>query len=163
MLCLADKLSKLTFSQLMAVYAEGNRENAEEFWPDLSENERLLRAEEAFYQYLKESFFKTPGAVYALWLQGGEYMAALRLEPYEDGLLLEALETHPEYRNRGFASDLLTAVLEKFPGKIYSHVGKRNTPSLRVHQKCGFRTIKDYAVYIDGSVNTNAWTLCHDE
>jgi GNAT superfamily N-acetyltransferase len=163
MLYLADKLSRLTFSQLMAVYAESNRENAEEFWPELSENERLLRAEEAFYQYLKESFFKTSGAVYAMWMQGGKYAAALRLEPYEDGLLLEALETHPEYRNRGFASDLLTAVLEKFPEKIYSHVGKRNTPSLRVHEKCGFRTIKDYAVYIDGSVNTKAWTLCRDE
>lgn len=163
MLLLAEKLQQLSFSGLMAVYAEGNRENAEDFWPELSENERLLRAEESFYQYLKESFFKTPGAVYALWLQGGEYVAALRLEPYEDGLLLEALETHPEKRKRGFATGLLTAVLEKFPGKIYSHVGKHNIASLKTHEKCGFRIIKDHAVYIDGSVNTKAWTLCRDE
>ena len=162
MLVLAEKLQQLSFSSLMAVYAEGNRENAEDLWSELSENERLLRAEEAFYQYLKESFFKTPGAVYALWLQEGAYVAALRLEPYEDGLLLEALETHPEERKRGFATALLTAVLEKFPGKIYSHVGKRNAASLRVHEKCGFQIQKDYASYIDGSVNTKAWTLCRN-
>ena len=162
MLVLAEKLQQLSFSDLMAVYAEGNRENAEDFWPELSENERLLRAEESFYQYLKESFFKTPGAVYALWVRDGESVAALRLEPYEDGLLLEALETHPEKRMQGFATALLTAVLEKFPDKIYSHVGKRNAPSLRVHEKCGFQIIKDHAVYIDGSVNTKAWTLCRE-
>ena len=163
MLVLAEKLQELSFSGLMAVYAEGNRENAEDFWPELSENERLLRAEESFYQYLKESFFKTPGAVYALWLCRGEYVAALRLEPYEDGLLLEALETHPKERRRGYATALLKAVLERFPQMIYSHVGKRNVASLKVHEKCGFRIIKDHARYIDGSVNTNAWTLCCDK
>lgn len=34
MLYLARSLSRLHFSSLMAVYAESNRENGREFWPE---------------------------------------------------------------------------------------------------------------------------------
>ena len=50
MLIVVRNLRDLAFSQLMAVYEEGNRENAEEFWPDMEENQRLIRAEQEFYQ-----------------------------------------------------------------------------------------------------------------
>ena len=102
-----------------------------------------------------------PGAVYALWVEDGRYRSALRLEPYEDGLLLEALETAPKYRRQGYAEKLMRAVQEAFPQKIYSHVSKRNKASLAIHEKCGFRQVLDYARYIDGSVAHNAITLCY--
>lgn len=159
MLVLADKLNKLNFAQLMEVYAEGNEENGEDMWPELNREQRLLRAEQAFYQYLAEVFFPVPGAVYAIWEENGTYVSALRLEPYEDGLLLEALETAPQYRCRGYGEKLIRAVQDAFPQKIYSHVSKRNVPSLAIHKKCGFQQVLDYAKYIDGSVARNAVTL----
>lgn len=159
MLVLAKKLHQLNFQQLMEVYAEGNEENAEEMWPELSREQRLLRAEQAFYQYLAEDFFSAPGAVYAMWQEQDAYVSALRLEPYEDGLLLEALETAPSQRRKGYAEQLIRAVQEVFPQKIYSHVSKKNIPSLAVHEKCGFGQVLDYAKYIDGSVARNAVTL----
>lgn len=159
----AEKLSQLRFSLLMDVYEEGNRENGRQMYPGLPENEQLLRAEASFYAYLTESFFKTPGAVYAMWTEQGQYVCALRLEPYQDGHLLEALETKPDHRNRGCAAALMKAVLERWPGKIYSHVSKGNMASLAVHEKCGFQKILDHAVYIDGSVARNPWTLCAPE
>ena len=161
MLLLATKLQELNFSQLMAVYEEGNRENGELFFPDLSEGQQMIRAEQSFYEYLREGFFPVPGAVYALWVEDGNYVSALRLEPYEDGLLLEALETAPAQRRKGYAEKLIRAVLEQFPQKIYSHVSKRNVASLAVHEKCGFRQVLDYAKYIDGSVARTAVTLCY--
>lgn len=161
MLYLATKLHKLDFTQLMEVYAEGNRENGALFHPDLSENQQILRAEQSFYQYLAEGFFPVAGAVYAVWVENGTYISALRLEPYEDGLLLEALETAPAFRRKGYAEKLIRAVQEAFPQKIYSHVSKRNTASLGIHAKCGFHRVLDYARYIDGSVNRNALTLCY--
>ena len=161
MLYIARSLRELDFSRLMAVYAEGNAENAEDLYPEMSAGERLLRAEQDFYQYLREGFFPVQNAYYALWVEDGEYVSALRIEPYKDGVLLEALETHPEKRRRGFAEKLVKAVLAG-ERKVYSHVGKRNVPSLRVHEKCGFQRISEQAVYIDGSVNTKAWTLCRD-
>lgn len=160
MLRWAKRCSELKFSQLMEVYAEGNRENGARRWPDRSENEQILRAEQDFYQYLQEVFFQAEGACYALWEQDGRYLSALRLEPYEDGLLLEALETRPDCRGRGYAAALLQAVLEQETRKIYSHVSRNNIASLRTHEKCGFCKILDHAVYIDGSVSLDAVTLC---
>ena len=159
MLYLADKLHKLNFAQLMAVYTEGNEKNGEDLWPELSREQQLLRAEQAFYQYLAEGFFPVSGAVYAIWVENGTYVSALRLEPYEDGLLLEALETAPQYRRRGYGEKLIRAVLDAFPRRIYSHVSKKNIPSLAIHKKCGFVQVLDYAKYIDGSVARNAVTL----
>lgn len=161
MLLLATKLQELNFSQLMAVYEEGNRENAQLFFPDLSEGQRMIQAEQSFYEYLREGFFPVPGAVYALWIEHGKYVSALRLEPYEDGLLLEALETEPTQRGKGYAEQLIRAVQGQFSEKIYSHVSKKNAASLAVHEKCGFRQVLDYAKYIDGSVSRTAVTLCY--
>ena len=161
MLILAQSIRDLSFSKLMGVYIEGNLENAEEFYPDLPEGQKLMQAEQDFYQYLNEVFFRTSGAVYAIWEEQGAYVSALRLEPYRDGLLLEALETAPSRRRQGCGVQLIKAVQEQFPNqRIYSHVSKKNAASLRVHEKCGFRRISEYAVYIDGSVNRRACTLC---
>ncbi len=154
MLYLAKSLPQLHFGKLMEVYIEGNLEKAEEIG--------LLQAEQDFYQYLSDSFFSSPGAVYAIWVEREEYISALRLEPYKDGLLLEALETAPQYRRKGYATKLIEEVLTEFSnGNIYSHVSKTNAASLAVHKKCGFYKISDSATYIDGSVNSRAVTLCY--
>lgn len=161
MLIVAKSIGQLNFSALMEVYVEGNLENAEDLWPEETQDRKLFLAEEAFGQYLRDSFFKTPGAQYAIWSVEGRYVSALRLEPYRDGLLLEALETAPAYRRRGYASALMEAVLSRIvTGKLYSHVGKNNIASLRTHEKAGFRRISETAVYIDGSVNDYCCTLC---
>ena len=161
MLRLVHSMKELPFGPLMEVYAESNEENGLEFWPDLSPGEQLLRAEQEFYQYLQQVFFRTEGAVYCLWESEGRPVSALRLEPYRDGLLLEALETAPGHRRKGYAAALIMAVLERFgQQKIYSHVSKRNTASLGAHEKCGFHRIADHAVYADGSYMTNHVTFC---
>ncbi len=161
MLIIANSLKELQFSSLMEVYRESNLENARQFWPRVPENQQQLLAEQSFYQYLKEGFFSQAGAVYCVWEEGGRYVSALRLEPYEDGLLLEALETAPEHRRQGYAKALMQSVLAWVPqGKIYSHVSRRNAASLAAHAACGFEKVLEYAKYIDGSVTQNSVTLC---
>lgn len=158
MLKSAEKFTELDFEQLMGVYAEGNEENAEYFEITVQEAERR------FAEYLRESFFPRRGAVYCVWVVDGCYQAALRLEPYQDGLLLEALETRPESRRRGYAKSLIRAVQarlgEREGLRVYSHVAKRNRASLRTHLACGFFQVQDCAREIDGTVSTNAVTLC---
>lgn len=163
MLIIAKQLKELSFRKLMEVYIEGNREKAAEEWPHLPECFGLQQAEQDFYQYLQESFFSVPEACYAIWVENGHYLSALRLEPYRDGLLLEALETCPEYRRQGYATMLIRAVQSQFAGrKIYSHVHKQNAASLRTHGKCAFHRILEYASYIDGSVNYRACTMLYE-
>lgn len=160
-LIVAKSLRDLSFGKLMEVYAEGNLENGRNLWPDEPEGRQIALAEQEFYQYLKQVFFLTKDARYLILEGNNRYISALRLEPYQDGLLLEALETAPEFRRKGYGEALVRAALETVEGiKVYSHVSKRNVASLRTHEKCGFVKILDHAVYADGSVNDVCCTLC---
>lgn len=162
MLFIATKMSELSFSQLMEVYQEGNSKNGEELWPELPAGQRILQAEQDFYGYLTQVFFPTTAAVYMILEKNGTYVSALRLEPYQDGILLAALETRPDCRGMGYATELVRrAVAERSGMKIYAHVGKENVASLRVHLKCGFQRIHEYAMYLDGSANQKCCTFLY--
>jgi len=161
MIIQATRLQQLSFSKLMQVYIEGNREKAREEYGALGENEGLLQAEQVFYQYLQECFFRTANACYYILEEEGEYLCALRTEPYGDGILISALETAPEYRRQGYAAQLLDFVTSGCLGKVYSHVSKGNIASLKTHEKCGFIILKKSARYLDGSVNSGAYTMCY--
>lgn len=166
MLSIARRMSELSFEQLMEVYREGNEENGRILAP-LDSRERQLRlAEEDFRAYLLESFFPVSGAMYTMWSVDGKYVSALRLEPYRDGLLLEALETAPGQRGRGYAASLIRSVQELLAGggsfRLYSHVSRKNLPSLKTHRRCGFQVISDFAEYLDGTVDACAYTMRYD-
>lgn len=164
MLVTVRKWKEFSFSGLMDLYQEDNLEAARELWPRESEHRQLELAEQEFCQYLQEVFFATPDAVYYIWQVQGKYVSALRLEPYRDGMLLEALVTHPGKRGKGYARQLVEAVLAATKTRpIYSHVGKSNGPSQRVHEACGFQKIMDYAVYADGSVSQNCETYWYEK
>lgn len=163
MLKIARTLEELSFEKLMKIYIEDNRERGAELWPEQPEEDRLAQAEAGFRRYLETEFYSKPGGVYALWEAEGKYASALRLEPYRDGLLMEALGTAPEERRKGYASALIRAVQDwlgkQGKVKLYSHVGKKNAASLSVHERCGFVPILDYAVYGDGTENPRAYTM----
>lgn len=162
MLIIAKSMKDLSFSALMEIYIEGNMENGQDNYPEEPEYRQIMLVEQDFYNYLSQVFFRTDGAVYLIWEERGKYVSALRLEPYQDGLLLEALETAPDQRQKGYAKTLILAALGEFDGKkIYSHVSKRNTTSIRTHEVCGFEKILDHAVYADGSVLRSSVTYCH--
>ena len=163
MLKIVRNMGQLPFSDLMRVYAEENLALGRRRWPREPQPRQLALAEEDFREYLETVFFRQEGALYALWLREDRCVSALRLEPYRDGLLLEALATAPGERRKGYAGALIRAVqemlLSRGPVRLYAHVAKRNTPSLRTHSACGFQKIRDSAVYIDGSADSRSVTL----
>ena len=113
-----------------------------------------------FYAFLKEDFF--PDGICCVWEEKGCYVAALRLQRWNDGWLLEGLQTHRDHRRKGYAKALITAVLEELQlDKIYVHIQRDNIPSIALHQACGFQKILDHAVYLDGSVHPNADTYVY--
>lgn len=162
MLKLIQSLKELNFYQLMNVYEESNRENGSEKYPGFPENQQVMQAEQDFYEYLR-TFLKCARAFYAVWEIDGKYVSALRMEPYENGMLLEALETAPALRRKGYASSLMKETIRflerQGPLTVYSHVNKRNIASLATHYACGFERVMEHAVYIDGSVMHNSCTL----
>lgn len=164
MLTVVNSLRQLNWRQLMAVYEEGNLENGQDLYPGESVGQQLLMAEQDFYDYLRSGFFTDSGERYCIWIENGIYVSALRLHEYQDGLLLEALETHPDHRGRGYAKLLIRAVLDTVGEKrIYSHISRRNAPSIAVHTACGFRKILHHAVYADGSVLSSSDTYLYEK
>lgn len=164
MLKIIHSMKELDLGQLMSVYVQSNREHGVQHDPGLSENEQLLQAEQELYCYIQE-FLASDQAFYAVWVSGVRYVAALRMEPYLDGLLLEALETAPEARGNGCATALVKSTLaylrEQGSTVVYAHISKSNLASLAVHKACGFEILKDHARYIDGSFSNAAYTLRH--
>lgn len=164
MLKLIHSMAELNGVQLMAVYRESNVKNAKIRYKECPEEMGIIREEEDFLSYLREDFFVAKGAFYAVWVADGAYSAALRLEPYRDGLLLEALETAPGARRKGYAQALISAVVNHLQATefklIYSHIHKSNIPSLGVHKKCGFRHVSDTASLLDGTVTHKYCTMC---
>ena len=144
--------------QLLRVY----REDIEKCASGPYDFKRRIEAEQDFYAYL-EIFFSDRRAFYSVWAPDGQYVAAMRVEPYKDGFLITGLETAPEERRKGYASSLMSAVLSYLKNSgmvpVYSHVDKNNEASLAVHQQCGFQVLYDHAVYLDGSVLHTSYTL----
>ena len=147
----------------MAVYSQTNQAIGEHKYPNSSPYDQCKRAEDAMLSYLREDFFRQKGSCYAVWLCEGTYRSVLRLEVYRDGYLITSLETAPEARRKGCAYSLLQAVLvylrENGCPAVYAHIEKRNIPSMRLHEKCGFVKISDSATYIDGTVTQKSCTV----
>lgn len=140
----------LDVSQLSYVY----RESIEK---DRFGYRRFHQPLQDFEDYWRYEFFSVPGASCAVLELDGNYMSVLRLEPYRDGLLITGLETAPEHRSKGMATNLLSGVIQRLKAaggsRLYSHIERRNKPSVCVHRSCGFCLLLDYAVFLDGSVS----------
>ena len=153
-------MEELDISGWMEVYREGHEENGAYFYPDEPPERALHLAEEDSRRFL-EGFFQIPGAQYWIWEEEGRYVSCLRLKPDRDGLLLEALETRPDCRRRGFGNQLILSVLSHLPRgtKIYSEISKENLPSLAIHRVCGFSQVLDYGLQEDGSKADHCVTM----
>lgn len=164
MLKIAYRAADLDFGQLCRVYRESIQSSGMLDYPHYSNEEQRFLAEQDFHSFLW-CFLKDKAAFYGIWVVNDRYMAALRIEPYRDGFLLEGLETDPHERKKGYASALVRAVLsylkENEQTRVYSHVSKKNYPSVAVHEACGFYKHLDYAAFVDGSVSYDAWTFCY--
>lgn len=150
MLLTLHNLTDEDIPKLMAIYAEGNRENADYFYPDLDpeEGERLVVVD--FVKFLRTEFFPRPGNTCYVLEEEGRWVSALRVSETEDGLYLEALETHPDLRRQGCAARLLTQALELWRTQgvpaVRDSISCRNAASLATHKKCGFVVERKTAV-----------------
>ncbi|MCM1533440.1 MAG: GNAT family N-acetyltransferase [Corallococcus sp.] len=86
--------------------------------------------------------------VYYVWENDGVWVSALRLYYIEENFYyLEALETAPDFRKKGYAALLLTSVINEL--KLIGHfkicvcVGRNNIASLNTHKKCGFKIVSE--------------------
>ena len=134
--------------KLMDIYSESNYENTDYFFPEETDKEKAVRQVEAgFLDFLKNDFFSKPEAAVWVYEESGTWFSALRTCRIRDVYFLEALETRPDQRRKGYAALLLSAVVDALkkqgPFRLYDCVSKRNTASLKTHEKCGFRIVSE--------------------
>ena len=135
--------------KLMDIYRESNVENTDYFYPDTSNKVEALRKVECDYlDYIRKDFLANEKNRYMILENNGNWVCALRLYCIDTGLYyIEALETHPEYRRKGYAAWLLTDVIDLLKKRgaymIRDCVDKKNIASLLTHQKVGFVIYSD--------------------
>lgn len=165
MLKIINSMAELDTEQLLSVYRQTifNQQTNHNCDDALS---FPLQAEADFLAYLREDFFPTKGAFYCVWVVDGGYASAVRFEPYQDGLLLESLETKPAERRKGHAMKLVVESLKILTQSdyrtVYSHIAKRNKPSIALHKCCGFKVFWDSATLIDGTVSSQYCTMVYN-
>lgn len=168
MLLTLTDLHELDCSQLMAVYREANLENAAYFEPEARDSDQAVRrCEDQFWAYLQDEFFTGPGRVYWVLEQNGLWVSALRTTEVEPRrFYLEALETHPDYRRQGFATELLRAMQQSLaangPFEIRDCVRRTNLPSVRAHLNAGFVVAADPGYdYLRGQYASQCCGMCY--
>jgi predicted GNAT family acetyltransferase len=88
---------------------------------------------------------RTPELGTYLGIREGDQLVAMageRLRPlgYTE---ISAVCTHPEYRGRGYASSLVSALIQKITKRDetpFLHVRNENVAAIRVYEKLGFKT-----------------------
>ena len=135
--------------KLMDVYGESNIENTDYFYPDVSNKDEALQKVECDYlNYIENDFLAESKNQYMILERDGIWVCALRLYCVDDRLyFIEALETHPAYRRKGYAAQLLAGVIDLLKRRgaftIRDCVDKKNTASFLTHQKVGFVIYSD--------------------
>ena len=149
MLIKISEYQKVDSRKLMDVYSESNYENTDYFFPDEADKEAAVqRVEAGFLDFLKNDFFNQAEAAYWILEIDGVYVSALRTCMIQKGLYyLEALETRPDYRRKGYGAMLLSSVVESLKKagsfRLCDCVSKKNTASLKTHEKCGFQVVSE--------------------
>lgn len=91
-------------------------------------------------------------------------ISAARLSKINDFYYLEALETPPQYRKKGYASELLNEMITHLHQQgsvdIRDCVSKTNTASLATHKKCGFFIAEENGIhYPSNTVNNKTYGM----
>ena len=141
---ITNEIDKVDLEKLMDIYEESNWENLSmvESEKDKLSDKNILyqKVRENYKSYLKNEFLKDGKNFLAIFKDDKAYLAALMIYDEGDFYLLEALETRPDARRRGYGEELVKGLISCLGNdiEIRSEVSKSNQKSLALHKKLGF-------------------------
>ena len=167
MLLVLQSPEELDVPAILAIYRESALENCQGMFPAETFDASLEQYEAGYTAFMREEFFAQPERFWMVETADGLWSSALRLLPLEEPntWMIEALETHPDHRRKGYAARLLTDTIrfmEETHGEIVllSGVGKRNTASLQTHLRSGFVREKESWTE-DGETSDRTCTMAY--
>ena len=167
MLLVLQSPEKLDVPALLAIYRESALENCQGMFPAENFSTSLKQYEAGYAAFMRKEFFTQPGRFWMIETADGLWASALRLLPLEEPntWMIEALETHPDHRRKGYGAQLLADTIrfmEETHGSVtlLSGVGKRNTASLQTHLRSGFVREKETWTE-DGETSDRTCTMAY--
>ena len=132
-----------TTSRLMSVYSESMEDLKSNF-----DGEAEMRA--AYAAFLRD-FIANPRQLILAEASGDEWVSALRaIETAQGHWFLEAVETKPEERGKGYGKALLRHTLAHLSTiamqEVTCTISKKNVKSQALHGKCGFAPTEERPV-----------------
>ncbi len=107
-------------------------------YPDVTDLTTAIQQEEDSFVCFLQDFFTLPENTYYVLEKDNMPVSAARLSKINDFYYLEALETPPQYRKKGYASELLNEMITHLHQQgsvdIRDCVSKTNTASLATHK-----------------------------
>ena len=131
------------YRMVHSVYAEASYEIAKSKYPEMQDLSKAIQEEEKYFvEKFLGKFMSKEENTYYVWEVNREWVSALRLTKLDGFYFMEALETAPEHRRKGYACELIKMTIKKLEKEgtvtIRSNVRKTNRASLTTHKKCGF-------------------------
>ena len=140
MLNLVTQIDENAISRLLSVYSESMNEMKIHFAND-------AEMCGAYASFLRD-FVKNPKQLILVEVSDDEWVSALRaIETTEGHWFLEAVETKPNKRKKGFGKDLLLHTIDYLKNRgmteITCTISHNNHKSQALHGKCGFIPTND--------------------
>lgn len=135
-----ENVNEQVIKKMFLLYAESMADMEWEF-----KNRDEMEA--SYAAFLKE-FIENPKQMVFVETVEKQWVCGLRAVESEPGKwFLEAVETMPGQRNRGYGKKLIRHVTEFLKGigakKIDCIIGKSNLSSIKMHSDCGFKETKE--------------------
>lgn len=135
MLNIVTQIDENTIRRLLSVYSESMNDMKINFASDAEMY--------AAYTSFLRGFVKNPKQLIIVEESNDEWVSALRaIETIEGHWFLEAVETKPEKRKKGFGKDLLRHTIGYLinigMAELTCTISKNNFKSQALHEKCGF-------------------------
>ncbi len=161
-----DSFNEVNADEFLKIYKESSMDNSVRWYPALNAKDALKKYEAGYLEYMQNEFFINGRRLFVL-ADKAHYYCALRMTELSSGkYYLEALETNPAFRKKGFGKELIlqTEKLLKEQNSeltIISHVEKDNVASLNTHFSAGFKITADYYIE-DGERYDSDYELTYD-
>ena len=155
------------YRMVHGVHSEGSIINAKWRHPEKEDLSREIQEEEQYFMtFLREKFFPQERNRYYVLEVDEHWVSALRLTKIDDFYYLEALETAPEQRKKGYGTQIIEEVIQllkkRGPVIIRSNVAKDNWASLATHQRCGFQIEEENGInYRNGEQRDTVYGLIY--
>lgn len=148
------------------VYVETCYELAERKCSSDTEISYAIDKEKEYYAKYLEQYFEGDNNFYYVLEHNDKWISAARVSKTKDYYYLEALETNPDCRRKGYGIYLLQEIIKNLEKNeeiiLKCNVGKYNRASIELHKKCGYIIDKENGFdFTTNEERTDVYAMCY--